>query len=105
MGKKLKFAPIIRVSTEKQADKGESLKTQKSQIEKFVSIHDGIIPDYCWQYSGQEHATPNKERLKLNKLLKDSTKEIFDAVIVCDTSRWSRDNGKSKDGLQTLASE
>jgi DNA invertase Pin-like site-specific DNA recombinase len=58
----------------------------------------GIIPEYCWQYTGQEHATVGYERDKLNKLLQDSGKGIFDAVIVCDPSRWSRDN-KNKEGL------
>jgi DNA invertase Pin-like site-specific DNA recombinase len=56
----------------------------------------------CWEYSGQEHATPDQERKKLDKLLSDTSKGIFDAIIVCDPSRWSRDNKKSKEGLQIL---
>jgi site-specific DNA recombinase len=98
----LRFAPIIRVSTEKQAQKGESLNTQKIQIKQFVDLLKGTIPDHCWQYSGQEHATPNQERALLDKLLADSSKNLFDAVIVCDHDRWSRDNKKSKEGLEIL---
>ena len=98
----LRFAPIVRVSTEKQAEKGESLNTQKKQIMGFVETLGGTIPERCWRYSGQEHATPAQERKKLDQLLEDSGKGIFDAVIVCDASRWSRDNLKSKIGLATL---
>jgi DNA invertase Pin-like site-specific DNA recombinase len=99
----LRFAPIIRVSTERQKQKGESLNTQKSQILQYVAnITGGTIPDYCWQYCGQEHATPGQERALLDKLLADASKNLNDAVIVCDHSRWSRDNKKSKEGLEIL---
>jgi DNA invertase Pin-like site-specific DNA recombinase len=98
----LRFAPLIRVSTEKQEQKGESLRTQKTHIEQAVKYLNGKIPKRCWKYSGQEHATPNQEREKLDQLLNDSSKGLFDAVIICDASRWSRDNIKSKEGLQIL---
>lgn len=100
--KPLRFAPIIRVSTEKQRDQGESLKNQKTKIIAAVESLGGIIPVECWEYSGQEHATPLRERKKLDKLLRDSTKDIFDAVIVDDHSRWSRDNARGEDGLELL---
>jgi DNA invertase Pin-like site-specific DNA recombinase len=100
--KKLRFAPLIRVSTEKQEQQGESLNSQKKQILQSIEYLNGTIPKRCWKYSGQEHATPDQEREKLSKLLDDSGKGIFDAVIVCDASRWSRDNKKSKDGLEIL---
>jgi len=96
----LRFAPLIRVSTETQAQKGESLNTQKEQIERYVQQLDGTV--ISWEYSGQEHATPDQERKKLDKLLYDATLNIFDAIMVCDLSRWSRDNRRSKDGLAIL---
>lgn len=102
MTKALRFAPIIRVSTEKQERQGESLRTQTEQIKNYVQSLGGTIPEYCWKYSGQEHATPGQERTRLAQLLKDSDKGLFDAVIVCDASRWSRDNLKSKEGLNIL---
>ncbi len=99
----LRFAPLIRVSTETQKKKGESLRVQREQIIKYVGlIEGGEIPPSCWKYTGQEHATPEHERRLLDKLLEDSSKGIFDAVIVVDPSRWSRDNEKSKAGLRTL---
>ena len=100
--KALRFAPLVRVSTEKQDKQGESLKTQRKQIIQYVETLKGTIPKSCWQYSGQEHATPGFERKNLEQLLNDSSKDIFDAIIVCDVSRWSRDNKKSEDGLEIL---
>lgn len=99
---KLRFAPIIRVSTESQEKQGESLNTQKKQVTSSVEMIGGDIPDHCWKYSGQEHATPEQERTRLDQLLQDSDKGLFEAVIVCDISRWSRDNLKSKQGLNIL---
>jgi DNA invertase Pin-like site-specific DNA recombinase len=90
------------VSTEKQEKQGESLNTQTRQIIQYVDFLHGIIPDNCWKYKGQEHATPGQERSLLEQLLKDSDKGLFDAVIVNDPSRWSRDNQKNKEGLQIL---
>lgn len=80
MAKGLRFAPIIRVSTEAQEKKGESLRTQKKQILECVEVLGGVIPEACWEYGGQEHATPGQERQKLEKLLKDSSRGLFDAV-------------------------
>ena len=102
MKKKLRFAPLIRVSTERQEKQGESLNVQKKRITEIVKSMGNTIPDSCWKYSGQEHATKNYERNILNQLLKDSSKNLFDAVIVYDASRWSRDNLKSKECLDIL---
>ena len=78
------------------------MKTQKEQIERAVQILGGTIPGHCWRYSGQEHATPDQERRKLDQLLEDAGKGLFDAAIVCDASRWARDNRKNKEGLEIL---
>jgi len=98
----LRFAPIVRVSTEAQKKRGESLRVQKEQITKYVELLGGVIPPTLWAYSGQEHATPDQERRLLDKLLADSNRGMFDAVIVVDPSRWSRDNLKNKEGLKIL---
>jgi DNA invertase Pin-like site-specific DNA recombinase len=101
--KKLRVAPLIRVSTEKQATQGESLQTQRQQIELAVSQIGGVIPEYCLnRYAGQEHGTRDYERKMMDQLLEDSGKDLFDAVMVADESRWSRDNEKSKKGLRLL---
>jgi DNA invertase Pin-like site-specific DNA recombinase len=90
------------VSTEQQEKMGESLRTQKAQIEQAVKALNGTLIVDPWRYSGQEHATAGFERKRFDQLLKDAEKGIFDAVIVVDPSRWSRDNVKSGQGLQVL---
>ena len=100
----LRFAALIRVSTEQQAKRGESLRTQQSQIEQAVESHGGRITR---TYAGHEHATPGWERELVEKLLADSeqSRKPFDAVIVADPSRWSRDNVASETGLERLRGE
>ena len=100
--KKLRFAPFCRVSTESQERRGESLRTQKAQITQAVEMLKGELISDPWKYSGQEHSTPDYEKKRLDALLKDSGKGLFDAIIVPDPSRWSRDNLKSKTGLEIL---
>lgn len=100
-GKPLRFAALIRVSTEKQERKGESLRTQASQIEKAVAVMGGKIVD---RYAGQEHATAGWEREQRDKMLADAEKEHkpFDAVIVAHEDRWSRDDTRSGQDLDRL---
>jgi hypothetical protein len=71
--KPLRFAPFIRVSTERQERQGESLRTQKKRIIQNVKSLGGAIPKHCWKYSGSEHATPDYrlERKMLCQLLED----------------------------------
>ena len=95
----MRFAPLIRVSTESQAKRGESLHTQKKQLELAIEGLGGTV--YQW-YAGQEHATPDQERKILDQLIQDAQQQKFDAVMVADISRWSRDNRKSKKHLEIL---
>ena len=99
MTTKLKFACICRVSTEQQEKKGESLKIQHKQLEDKVKELNGTV--YKW-YEGQEHATPNYERKMLEQLIIDAQDKKFEAVMVADEQRWSRDNTKSMGYLEDL---
>ena len=94
----LKFAAFCRVSTEKQEKTGESLHTQKAEIKEAVKQLGGKI--LVW-YGGAEHATPGYEKKEIDRLLNDAQKKTrkFNAVIVTDADRWSRDNTKSRQGL------
>lgn len=95
----LRFAPLIRVSTERQEKQGESLGLQRKQLAQAIENLGGVIHDW---YGGQEHATPQQERKELDRLLADACAGKFDAVVVADLSRWSRDNRRSRNDLEIL---
>jgi site-specific DNA recombinase len=96
-----RFAALVRVSTEEQEKTGESLRTQRKQIEAAVTALGGTVSKW---YEGQEHATAGHERRLFDTLLADAgkTPRPFDAVMVADPTRWSRDNVRSEQGLDTL---
>lgn len=95
--KPIRFAALVRVSTEKQEKTGESLLTQKTQIEEAVKHLGGTVAGW---YGGQEHATPGWEKREIDRLIGDARQGIFEAVIVTNIDRWSRDNGKSQEGYE-----
>jgi site-specific DNA recombinase len=96
---KPRFACLVRVSTERQERKGESLATQLSGNTRDVEVMGGTIAGV---YGGQEHATPGWERAEVDRLLQDAARGKFNAVIVAYADRWSRDNRKSKEGLEVF---
>ncbi len=98
----LRFAALVRVSTEAQEQKGESLRTQRKQLIEAVNRFGGHIPDDGW-YSGQEHSSAGYEHKILKKLLADSATGKFDAVIVTDLSRLGRDMLTSVGALDELS--
>jgi DNA invertase Pin-like site-specific DNA recombinase len=95
----LRFAVLIRVSSEQQSKRGESLQTQRKNLEMNVEFLGGVIVKH---YSGQEHATEGYERALMDQLLKDADAGMFDAVMVDDVSRWSRDTLKALEGFRRL---
>jgi DNA invertase Pin-like site-specific DNA recombinase len=95
----LRFACLCRVSTEDQEERGESLRTQHNQLEQAVAAVGGVVAKW---YEGQEHGTEGHERRLFDQLLTDAGKRSFDAVMVVDPSRWSRDNVRSETGLEVL---
>lgn len=100
MTKPLRFAPFIRVSSEKQAEQGRSLQDQKAAIIGYVKTLGGTIPESCWKYIGQESATPDTEKRMFNRLLQDAEKGSFNCVIVQHADRLSRDNEQLKRALR-----
>lgn len=95
----LRFAALVRVSTEGQEKWGESLRTQTEQIIEAVRQVGGVITEW---YKGQEHATPGYERKMFEELLADARGGHFNAVMVADPTRWSRDDLRSSPGLRIL---
>lgn len=98
-GKPLRFACLIRVSTERQEKRGESLRTQHKANERDVARLGGTVVGV---YGGQEHGTAGWERKELDRLLADAARGRFDAVIVAYADRWSRDNVRSEQGLEVF---
>jgi DNA invertase Pin-like site-specific DNA recombinase len=100
MGKDvLTFGPLIRVSTEPQKVRGESLRVQRAQIETAMKALGGKVQDW---YGGQEHATPGWERKELDRLMQAAMSGQVNAIMVADASRWSRDNLKSAQYIEVL---
>jgi DNA invertase Pin-like site-specific DNA recombinase len=99
MSKLLRFACLVRVSTDRQSQQGQSLITQRKEANDNVPALGGRIAGW---YGGSEHATPGHEHAEVNRLLADAAKGKIDAVHVAHPDRWSRDNGKSKVGLEIL---
>jgi DNA invertase Pin-like site-specific DNA recombinase len=99
MGNSTRFGGLVRVSTERQEQQGESLVVQRKAIERDVAKLGGTIAGW---YGGQEHATAGWERKEVDRLIADAVKGRFDAVIVAYDDRWSRDNAKSKEGLEAF---
>jgi DNA invertase Pin-like site-specific DNA recombinase len=95
----MKFGALVRVSTERQEKQGESLVVQRKAIERDVAKLGGTIAGW---YGGQEHATDGWERKEVDRLIADAGRGKFDAVIVAYDDRWSRDNAKSKEGLEAF---
>jgi DNA invertase Pin-like site-specific DNA recombinase len=95
--RKMLFAPLVRVSMESQERQGESLRTQRADLEADIRSLGGKV--YKW-YAGQEHATPDYERRILEEFMTDARARKFDAVIVWHVNRWSRDNDKSSTYLE-----
>jgi DNA invertase Pin-like site-specific DNA recombinase len=99
--KPLRFAAMPRVSTEKQEKQGESLRTQRKEIDEAVKALGGKIVGW---YGGQEHATSGWERAERDRMLADAEKahRPFDAIMVQHADRWSRDDTQSGADLDRL---
>jgi DNA invertase Pin-like site-specific DNA recombinase len=95
----LRFGALVRVSTDHQEQQGESLRTQRSGITHDIELLGGTAA--AW-YGGQEHATEGWERKEVDRLIADAGKGLWNAVIVANADRWSRDNKKSSEGLEAF---
>ncbi len=77
-----------RVSTEEQAEEGYSLQAQIDQAKEYCKRTD---KQFVKAYSDKGiSGKSTKDRLALNDLLEDCSKDIFDEVVVWKTSRLAR---------------
>jgi DNA invertase Pin-like site-specific DNA recombinase len=95
----LRFGAWVRVSTEKQEKRGESLRVQHDSEERDVAHMGGTVVEW---YGGQEHATPGWEKKELKRLIADAARGKFDAVIVAYHDRWDRGDKESDRGLEVF---
>ncbi len=88
----MRFAIYARVSSAGQEKDGYSLDDQVIRLTDYVHQLKGIVEK---TYIAQESATygKNKERPTLESMLRDAKNGIFDAVIVYDLSRLTRNIG------------
>jgi hypothetical protein len=99
--KQLRFASLVRVSTEAQEEKQSSLLDQEEKNRKSVKALGGTITA---EFHGQEHATEGADRKLMDALLAECQKPTrrFDAVIVNDHTRWYRDNVRNETSLRLV---
>jgi site-specific DNA recombinase len=83
----LSAAIYTRVSTEDQAQEGFSLEAQKDKLFEYCKLHGYTISGI---YTDEGLSGKNTSRPRLQDLLKDATKGLFDLVLVWDISRISR---------------
>jgi len=95
----MRFAILCRVSTEGQEKEGVSLEVQQKTLTECIKSLGGTCVK---SYIGTESAMGIKERPIYEELLADCSKNLFDAIMVWDLSRWSRNPEKSRYGLAIL---
>src|SRR5262245_1842947 len=69
--KQLRFAALVRVSTEKQERQGESLRVQRADCQAAVAALGGRVVAW-YGADAAEHATEGWERKELTRLLGDA---------------------------------
>jgi DNA invertase Pin-like site-specific DNA recombinase len=92
MNDKLVFALLIRVSSQQQDEIGHSLETQREVLTADVESLGGEVYRI---YGGVESAYKKGDRPILEELLTDSKLKLFNAVIVTELSRLSRNTEKA----------
>ncbi len=89
-----RFAILARVSTQEQEKEGQSLEVQQKTLNQCVSMLSGVVVK---EYIGSESATSGeKRRPLLDEILNDARNKVWDAIMVYDLSRLTRDPIKSK---------
>ena len=84
----MKAAGYIRVSSQGQAESGESLHTQKKSIKDFVKAQDWTLTT-VYEDAGISGGSIDK-RLALQKLLSDGAQGAFQTLVIHRLSRFGR---------------
>lgn len=84
---KKKVAIYVRVSTLEQAEHGYSVEQQTEKLEKYCDIKDWKVYD---TYIDPGYSGSNTKRPALQRLINDTKRGRFDAVLVYKLDRLSR---------------
>jgi predicted site-specific integrase-resolvase len=83
----LRCAIYLRVSTEHQVDHGESLETQKTQLDAYAQLHQWKVVK---TYQDAGISAKNTDRPAFQEMMKDAESGKFDVVMVTKVDRISR---------------
>jgi DNA invertase Pin-like site-specific DNA recombinase len=101
MSEVLRFACMVRVSTETQERQGESMRTQRLQDAADVAALKGHVVGW-YGADRHEHATEGHERAELVRLTKDAAAGRLDAVMIADLDRWDRGSAEARVALDVF---
>ena len=76
-----------RVSTDEQAENGDSLRTQKDALTQFAKKNNYEIID---TYIDDGYSGTNLNRPQLQRLLKDVQRDKLDIILITKLDRWGR---------------
>lgn len=79
----------IRVSTEEQAKHGYSLQSQKENLMDYCKQKNYKVVD-IYVDEGKTARTKLRNRLELQRLIKDAEKDKFDRIVFWRLDRWFR---------------
>lgn len=83
----IRAALYIRVSTDEQALRGDSIETQKYELKEYALKNNYQIIDY---YIDDGYTATNLKRPNLHRLLEDIKNDKIDMVLFTKIDRWSR---------------
>ena len=83
----MKTAIYVRVSTEEQAKEGYSISAQQQRLKDYVKSQDWNIYKI---YIDEGFSAKNLDRPKMQELIKDCKKGLFDVILVYRLDRLVR---------------
>ena len=97
----MRVAAYIRVSSLEQLD-GHSLEAQIRAIREYCRVRGWELVAIYREEGKSAHTDSIAKRPKFRELLDDSSKGLFDIVVVHTMDRWARNIQVAMDSLSTL---
>lgn len=83
-----KTAIYIRVSTDKQAQEGDSIPAQRDALRKYIDSHDDMV--FCGEYLDDGISGTKSDRDELQRMLSDVKDGMIDQILVTKLDRLYR---------------